>query len=471
MKTNFFRMATAGLIMFCITSCFAGKKTGATDNLGAFDAVYEMEVATDMVGQRPGQPRFGSDSVRCVKNWSLYSEYFKQRNFAMAISPWRWMFINCPLATENLYIHGVTLIEFMHHNETNPAKREALVDTLMMLYDQRIKYFGREGFVLGRKAADLSKYRPNATKEIFEISERSIELVGNASQANVLALNFQAAVKLVEDGLLDAEKIVINYDRAMEYIDFAVANNPADTVSFNPTRGLITGWFEPFASCENLVKIYRPRFDANPNDPDLLEKITAMLNRSGCTEDQLFFLATRNYHNLRPTAQSAFLMGRLETNQRNFTQALEYYEQSLELTVNGGNGPDKFNTLMLMADILYRNLNRLPQARTAALRASEIRPNDGRPFLLIGDMYAASARSCGTDEISTAAVYWAAVDKFIKARNIDSDPQVISRANQLIGAFSQHFPSNEILFFHGLDGGKTVRAECWINESTVARPR
>ncbi len=470
MKTNFFSMATAGLIMFCITSCFAGKNTGAADTFGSFEAAYELEVAGTGAIANPDQPRFGRDSVTCVKNWSLYSEHFRQRNFAPAIGPWRWMFLNCPRATENLYIHGATLVNFMLHNETNPAKREALIDTLLMVHDQRIKYFGREGFVLGRKASDFYRLRPDASKEHFEISERSIELEGNASQAEVLTINFQSAVRLVEAGLLDAEVIVKNYDRAIEYIENSIANNPADTVFFNPARELITGLFEPFASCENLVRIYRPRFDANPDDPELLEKITAMLNRSGCTEDPLFFLATRNFHRLRPTAQSAFLMGRLESNQRNFAQALEYFEQAAALTENG-NGPDRFTTFMLMADILYRNLNRMPQARTLALRASEVRPNDGRPFLLIGEMYTASARSCGTDEISTAAIYWAAVDKFIKARNVDSDPQVISRANQLIAAFSQHFPSNEILFFHGLDGGKTVRAECWINETTVARPR
>lgn len=470
MKTNFFSMATAALIMFCITSCFAGKNTGATDTFGSFDAAYETAAGNTVAIVNQGQPRFGSDSVTCVKNWSLYSEHFRQRNFALALGPWRWMFINCPRATENLYIHGATLVNFMLHNETNPVKREALIDTLMMVYDQRIRYFGREGFVLGRKACELYRLRPNASKEHFEISERSIELEGNASQAEVLTINFQSAVRLVEAGLLDAEVIVRNYDRAIEFIENSIANNPSDTTFFNPARVIITGLFEPFASCENLVKIYRPRFDANPNDPELLEKITSMLNRSGCTEDQLFFLATRNFHLLRPTAQSAFLMGRLESNLRNFAKALEYYEQAIDLSENG-NGPDRFTTFMLMADILYRNLNRMPQARTMALRASEIRPNDGRPFLLIGEMYTASARICGTDEISTAAVYWAAVDKFIRARSVDTDPQVVNRANQLIAAFSQHFPSNELLFFHGLDGGKTVRAECWINETTVARPR
>jgi len=470
MRASYFLMLTALLTMFCVTSCFAGKKTGAADNFGSFDDAIEMEIANDAAALYQNQPRFGADSARCVKNWSLYAEYFRQRNFPMSIDPWRWMFFNCPLATENLYIHGATLVKFMYQNQTDPIKREALVDTLMMVYDQRIKYFGREGFVLGRKVAELYAFRPNAAQEHFEISERSIELEGNASQADVLLINFHGAVRLVEAGLLEAETIVENYDRAMEYIDFSLANNPADSVFFNPSKANIEALFEPYASCENLVKIYKPRFEATPEDPELLAKITFMLNRSGCTDDRLFFEATRNFHRLRPTAQSAFLMGRLESSNQNYNRALEYYEQAIALSENG-NGPDRFTTYMLMADLAYRNLNRMPQARTYALKASDIRPDDGRPYLLIGEMYTASVRNCGTDEISTGAVYWAAVDKFLRARSVDDDPQVVSRANQLISTFSQYFPNNETLFFHGLDGGKTVRVECWINETTVARPR
>jgi len=165
-------------------------------------------------------------------------------------------------------------------------------------------------------------------------------------------------------------------------------------------------------------------------------------------------------------------MGRLYANQDNYTRALQLYEQAIALSNNqAGNGIDLFQTHMLIADILFRHLGRLPQARTAALAASEVNPNNGRPHLLIGQMYAQSARSCGTDEISTAAVYWAAVDRFIRARSIDSDPEVAAIASQLIAAYSQFFPDNETLFFHGLDGGRPVRAGCWINENTTARAR
>jgi len=474
MKKYFFLQLIVFLLVGA-TGCFAHTKTQALD-IDAIEA--EMLDANDLAANnnsnRPAttQPRFGLDSVRCVQNRSLYFEHFRHRNYAMAIEPWRWMFLNCPLATENIYIHGVRIVRFMIERETDPTKREALIDTLMMVYQQRIRYFGHEGVNLGRQALEKKVMRPNATRDHFELSERSIELQGVETDPEVLRVNFFAAKTLVESGIIDPSKLVDKYDRASSIIAHNLQKNQGDSAAFAMTKEQIQSMFDPFASCENLIRIYTPRVEANPQDSELLRRVTTMLDRAGCTDSQLFYLATKNLHQLSPNSQSAFLMGRLYANQNNYTRALQFYEQAITLSNNQpGNGIDLFQTHMLIADILFRHMNKLPQARTAALAASEINPNSGRPHLLIGQMYAQSARSCGTDEISTAAVYWAAVDRFIRARSIDSDPEVVAIATQLIGAFSQFFPNNETLFFHGLDGGRPVRAGCWINENTTARAR
>ena len=40
--------------------------------------------------------KFGTDSIECVKNISVYREFVKQKNYADAVSPWRWAYLNCP---------------------------------------------------------------------------------------------------------------------------------------------------------------------------------------------------------------------------------------------------------------------------------------------------------------------------------------------------------------------------------------
>ncbi|MFW6351916.1 MAG: tetratricopeptide repeat protein, partial [Bacteroidota bacterium] len=185
-----------------------------------------------------------------------------------------------------------------------------------------------------------------------------------------------------------------------------------------------------------------------------------------CTSEELFYKTTRNLHDLKPTAESAFLMGRLENDAENHESAVEYFQEAIELYEDD---EDKKRAYMLMAEISYRALEEYPQARRFALEASELDPEDGRPYILIGEMYARTASSCGDNELTKAVAYWAAVDKFIQARNVENDPEIIERANKLISTYRKYFPDKETAFFYGLTEGDTYRVECWINETTRVR--
>ena len=50
-------------------------------------------------------PKYGQDSasrMECIKNLSLYSEFYKQNNYDDAYTPWSYTIENCPMATKNL---------------------------------------------------------------------------------------------------------------------------------------------------------------------------------------------------------------------------------------------------------------------------------------------------------------------------------------------------------------------------------
>ncbi len=441
----------------------------------ASNTLYAGTVRSEMVPENFIQDqRYGEDSVQCVRNWSLYAEYYRQRNYEMAYEPWKYMFYDCPKATVNIYIHGANIIKYFYNNETDPDRREAWIDTLMIVYDRRIEMFGEEGRVLGRKAADLYQLRPSAVQELYEMSERSIELEGMSAGADVLLINFQSVVRLADATLLEPSAIIEAFDRATNIIEYNLEHNPEDARFYNPAKNNIRSMFEPYATCENLAIIFEPRLDAAPDDVELLERITEMLENAGCTNDALFFRATLKLHEIQPNAESAFLMGRLENNRDNYTAAINFYKQAAELYTKEGvdrNQDRIFRAYWLMAELSFRQLKQLPQARTYARKAHETTPDDGRPLLLIGEMYAASASECGDNEVTKKAAYWAAVDKFIEARNVATDDAVKERASQLIDHFRLHFPNNEDIFFHGYAEGETFRVECWINKTTRIRAR
>ena len=51
----------------------------------------------------------GQDSITCIKNLSLYREFFKHNNYKDAIQPWRKVFGECPAASERMYVEGITM--------------------------------------------------------------------------------------------------------------------------------------------------------------------------------------------------------------------------------------------------------------------------------------------------------------------------------------------------------------------------
>ncbi len=476
MKTKRFFPAVILLSLFLTYNCTASvKTTAAADNTNTEIADESLTTGQQNPNQ-PRTPRYGAtpeDSVKCIRNLSLYQEFYNQGNRQMAWEPWREVFLNCPQASQNTFIRGAILVKMKYSQETDPIRREAWIDTLMMVYDQRIQYFGnvpqsREGLVLGRKAVDLFQLRPNNTLPIYEMTKRSILLERNNSQADVILIYMQSLIRMVEAGLLPTGEILLAYDQVMAIIDHNIANNTQDNNLYVQAKNNVEIMFEPFATCENIIALYGPRFNNTPNNIELLEKVTSMLSKASCTDSDLFYKTTLNLHKLKPTAQSAFMMARMESSSQNYREALNFYQQAIDLYQSDS---DKFTAYLLMADMSFRQLRQFAQARTYALQASALAPNNGRPLLLIGEMYATSANQCGENDLTKNVAYWAAVDKFLQARNADSDPAVVERATQLINTFSQYFPNREIIFFHGLTEGQTYRVECWINETTRVRAR
>src|SRR5665811_913193 len=48
----------------------------------------------------------GEDSIRCMRNTSLYSTYYENKDYNMALKFWRPVFNECPGSSKNTYIRG-----------------------------------------------------------------------------------------------------------------------------------------------------------------------------------------------------------------------------------------------------------------------------------------------------------------------------------------------------------------------------
>jgi tetratricopeptide (TPR) repeat protein len=430
----------------------------------------------------PTQSEYGNDSVACLTNISLYRALFKQwkdtdystTSINQIVEPWKWVFNNCPAANENTYIDGVKLIQYSIENEANPVVREQYLDTLMYVYDQQIKYFPnhfekpQEGAILGRKGIDLLTYNEDRYEEAFEFLHKSVELEGGNTDGTVMVYYLRSVIKMARNGKVDSTFIVDVYEKVMQLLDHnintqSLKNGNTQSVEiYKNFKENIDATFEPFASCGVLTRMYKNRLLKTPDDIALLRKITAILSRCNCQSDSLYVATCMNLHTLEPSPESAYNIGQLMLKDERLSESLPFFEMASNSTVLNIS-----QTSYKKMSEIYRTLKNYPSSKQMALKAIALNPNDGEPFITIGNLYAASATDCGTDDFSSKATYWAAVDKFVKAGKVD--PSVANVVNELIASYSASFPTKETILFNNYKVGGSYTVECWFTEQTIIR--
>lgn len=411
----------------------------------------------------------GEDSLTCLRNLSLYREYVKYGNYKDGIIYWRMAFNECPASSQNMYIDGAKMYNQFISEEKDPVKQDALIDTLMLVYDQRIQFFGQRGSVLGRKAIDLLRYNNNdinSVEEGYNYLEESIKLLKNKSSMPVVATYMTATYTLYQEQRLSDDQVINNYEIASEIIDFTLADDPEDEDALKVKDHVDLNFIASgAATCQSLVHFYKPQFEKNKETLSYLKKVVTFLATLDCEQDPLYAHAAEALYKLEPSAQSAFSLAKLFVTKDQFIKAAGYYLEAIEKE----SAPDKKADYYYQLGVITNSKLSDPQsAKQYALEAINYRPGWGEPYILIGDAYVAS-KDCFNDDFEKTTIYWAAVDKFIKAKSVDTT--VAEKANERIQTYSLYFPDVETTFFYSLREGDPYTVGCWINEKTTVRSR
>ncbi len=411
-------------------------------------------------------PEFGADSasrMECASNLSIMSQYVKIKTFEYAYDSWRDCFFNCPKSSKNIYIHGSKILKYKIDNEEDEIVKDAYIDTLMILYDQRMEYFKQPGYVYGIKGIDLLRYRSSDIEEAYGYLKKSIDFRKEKVDESVAVTFMTATHKLLQDSKLGADVMIGNYVLIMDLLNAKVQSGDTDPKLPQAIENIEKIFAESGAAdCESLIAIFTEKFKAEPENVDLLKKITSLLSETGCEKSDLYGKAAEALYKLEPSAESASKLANLFAIREEYTKAGAYYKKAIEQETDNEN---KAHYHYNLGKVAFQQKN-FPGTRKHCLSAINLKSNYGDAYILIGTAYAASNGSCGSD-FEKQAVYWAAVDKFTKAKTVD--PSVKGIADEQIKVYSQRFPNNEITFFNGYTDGDTYTVGCWINESTIVR--
>ncbi len=403
------------------------------------------------------QGKYGADSAECIKYLSYYIEYFKHNNYDEALPNWRKAYSICPpTASQNMLINGNTLIKrLISQNAKNAEYRSALIDSLMTLYDLRAEYYPKNAvMVLNNKGLDLNNYKEKLYNELSKI----IEANGDKVKPSILLVQLNSAIDMYQKGKLGAEDVINLYQKNIALLgQIQAAEKPEESEQNAKIKSDIEGLFitSKVASCENLIALFTPRFEANPNDIDLVNNIVKMMaSTEDCTDNDLFLKAATAMHNNEPSAQSAYFLYRLNNSKGNIEEATKFMEQAIGFDSLDPVTAADYN--LQFATFCVKN-DKKARALEAAQKALELDKSlAGKAYYLMGTVWGST--KCGGDEISSRAPYWVACDFMNKA--MAADESLAEDCRKLIGQYSVYFPKAADAFMYDLTNGQTYTVAC-----------
>ncbi len=419
----------------------------------------------------------GEDSLRCLKNYSLFTEYVKQKAYADALPAWQIVYNECPLAGKSVYSDGVKIAEWRIKKEKDAAKKDELINEMMAIYDQRIKYFGDdkkydENWILGRKAVDLYQYKSDDADARVKINDwltTSIKSRGYKSEVSAMVTYMQNTQKMMSAGQTDAEAMVNAYLLVNENMSkqIELTKSEKKKAQLAEIKDSVEKLFAASgaADCETIEKIFGPQLEENKANLDWLKMVSKLLARANCEEAQLLYDVSEYLHAIEPSSSSAYGLARMYLKTHDLDKAVDFYNEAINLEED----PAQKGTYSYQLGLIQFNQGKLAEARSSARKAIELRPAWGDPYILIGNLYAQSAKSFGKDEFEHKTAYWAAVDQYIKAKSADAS--CADKANEMIKLYSQYFPGTEEIFFQGLTVGANYTVGGWIGTTTKVRAK
>ena len=456
------------------------------------------------------EPKYGADSANCVTKLSIYREYYKQWEAAKfapesvskeMISAWREVFLTGPRASQYTYTNGEKILDYLIRQ--NPKDKDAYIDTLAMLMDTRAKYFPTDpktgasqvANIMGRKGLLIYTYNKNRYEEAYNVLKNAVALDASQLQGAYIDAYFKSTIDMVNNNKEEKMTIINVYQELSEVLDDnikvqaenmaqlaeakanAEESNDTDAIAgfdkqieknekniniYKGVKNNIDNLFQPYASCDDLVKVFAAKMAETPDDINLLKRITTILDKKECTDSKLFLDASKQLYELEPSPEAAYNIGiKLFKDGKN-GDAAKYFEQATSATNN-----DRVYRAYRNLAYCYLNMGAYGKCRDAARRAAAVDPTAGEPYILIGTAYASSANSFSDSKFGGKEVYWVAVDKFAKAASID--PSVAGRANGLAASYRQHFPTTETIFFNDFAEGQSYTVGGWIGETTTIR--
>lgn len=397
------------------------------------------------------------------KNYSLYYEDFKNKNYENAMPSLRWILANDPGFPRNSDKNFERAVEAYRElgmlQETEELRRVYL-DSSLIILDTAVARLQEVG-------ADVDEFEWTLEKGkfIFENLEHLPDL------EPAIAGQYLKAFEL------DPKKLNTYY---LEYILADFVQNQDDKQAavvfldeIESARGdepeiqeLVQKWRNGlFRTPEERFDFIKSQLASDPENVELLRELLEIASELEL-RDVVYEMGERLLA-AEPNAKILRTLSQMKSGDGDYEGALEMLNQALEMADNDEDRRDiHFN--MGTAE---QQLGRLSKARTNFRKAISLDSSFGRAYMAIGDLYVTAISNCGSFDRKDRAVYWLVVDYYNKAKNADSS--LSDQANTRINQYRKYYPEAEDKFFMKWTDGSSysVNEGCysWISETTTVK--
>ena len=414
-------------------------------------------------GKVSAQGKYGADSAECIKYLSYYVEYYKQKNYESALPNWRQAYALCPAtASQNIFVHGTTLMTRVYNQTKDAAMRSAIVDTILTLQDKRLatypvwKGVDQKPLILNNKGKYMINYRSADAPYIYQNVGSIVDELGEKAEGTLLVNLLQASIAMYRENKLEADDVIGTYEKVKGCVETATPRNETEEEDIMKARTAIETIFadSKVASCENLIAIFGPRYEADPDNLALVSNIVKLMNSAeDCASNDLYLKAVTSMYKLDPSYRSAFGLYRLNAARGNVADAARYLEEAINSPESDAATDAQY--YYEMAAFCYKNGMR-GKASEAARKAVELDYGyAGKAYLILGNLWASATCSSPQDKW---ARYWVAADYYQKARN--ADPGVADEAASSLGNVSRYYPEASEAFMYDLTRGQSYTVSC-----------
>lgn len=407
---------------------------------------------------------------RNILNGNFLKESCDNRDYNAAAHYLKELIDHCPAVQESIYQRGAIVYKNKINRARSLEEKAVYVDSLLLMYDLRAKYFGDHpkrgtAYILDQKAREVLTYKPSDRAAIREAFRAAIEAGGDNTDPETLVAYFS---NLCEDYKNTDEVMPDELISEYERLDAIFEKHP-EAAEYRQQVDTFFG-LSGAASCENLEKLFKAKLEAAPDDEALLAQAVGLMSRENCDSD--FYLAiSEKYYAMSPSSNTALMLAQAFQNKGDYAKAIQYLNEALAVEQDNVTRQKLYVRIALVQLVA----NNLSAAASAAREARSLNPEDGVPYYVLGQCYGLSAAA--DSSFACQAAFWVAYDTMAKAvellpSNPDSDKYLPS-AKAMLTSYRNRFPTSEECFFNELQEGSRYTVTCGTAAGiqTVVRPR